>query len=60
MQPCFWSDVSCCRFAEKKQRSPLEGVPFAVIDAIDVLPYPTTAGTSYVRPKPSARPFDQS
>lgn len=37
------------RFGENKQRSALEGVPFAVIDAIDALPYPTTAGTRYVR-----------
>lgn len=27
----------------------LDGVPYAVIDGIDALPYPTTAGTSYVR-----------
>ena len=30
--------------------SVLDGVPYTIIDGIDALPYPTTAGTSYVRP----------
>ena len=29
----------------------LDGVPYTVIDGMDALPYPTTAGTSYVRPR---------
>ena len=29
--------------------SVLDGVPYVVIDQVDALPYPTTAGTTFVR-----------
>ena len=35
------------RYASRMAR-PLEGVPFAVKDVADALPYPTTAGTSFM------------
>jgi len=42
----------CCseRYAKGTAR-PLEGVPFAVKDVADALPYPTTAGTSFMADK---------
>ncbi|KAG2454611.1 hypothetical protein HYH02_000452 [Chlamydomonas schloesseri] len=36
------------RLREGRARSLLEGVPFAVKDAADALPYPTTCGTTFV------------
>ena len=40
-------------FGRHKQGRPLsalDGVPYTVIDGMDALPYPTTAGTTFVRP----------
>ena len=42
------SAASTSRWAAGKPLSVLDGVPFAVKDAIDALPYPTTAGTAYM------------
>lgn len=38
----------CCRYKQGKPLSCLDGVPYAVIDGIDALPYGTTAGTTFV------------
>ncbi len=38
-----------------KPRSLLEGVPVAVKDEIDLVPYPTTVGTSFLGAKPVAK-----
>lgn len=47
------------RYKQGRPLSVLDGVPYAVIDGIDALPYPTTAGTSFVRPcSPSASAED--
>ena len=36
------------RWAAGKPLSVLDGVPFAVKDIVDALPYPTTAGTAFL------------
>ncbi len=38
-----------CRYKQGRPLSVLDGVPYTIIDGIDALPYPTTAGTSFVR-----------
>jgi len=43
------------RFAKKKPLSLLDGVPIAVKDEVDMLPYPTTVGTRFLGKKPAAR-----
>ena len=60
--PCAWliswseEDIlrqardSSERYASGTAR-PLEGVPFTVKDVADALPYPTTAGTSFMADK---------
>ncbi|PSC68462.1 fatty acid amide hydrolase-like [Micractinium conductrix] len=40
--------ASTARWAAGTQLSPLDGVPFAVKDCVDALPYPTTAGTAFM------------
>jgi aspartyl-tRNA(Asn)/glutamyl-tRNA(Gln) amidotransferase subunit A len=40
--------ASAERWAAGRQLSPLDGVPFAVKDCVDALPYPTTAGTAFM------------
>lgn len=40
--------ASTQRWAEGRPLSPLDGVPFAVKDCVDALPYPTTAGTAFM------------
>ncbi|PNW86966.1 hypothetical protein CHLRE_02g103350v5 [Chlamydomonas reinhardtii] len=42
------AEESTHRLREGRARSLLEGVPFAVKDAADALPYPTTCGTTFV------------
>ena len=37
-----------CRYKQGRPLSCLDGVPYTVIDGIDALPYPTTAGTTFV------------
>lgn len=39
-----------CRIQAGKPLSALDGVPYAVKDNTDALPYSTTGGTTYVRP----------
>ncbi len=41
------------RYASKKPLSPLDGVPVAVKDEVDMLPYPTTVGTSFLGKEPA-------
>lgn len=41
----MWND----RYAKGEALSPLDGVPYAVIDSIDATPYPTTSGSTFVR-----------
>lgn len=40
--------ASAQRWAAGRPLSPLDGVPFAVKDLVDALPYPTTAGTAFL------------
>ena len=40
--------ASTDRYAAGRPLSPLDGVPFAVKDCVDALPYPTTAGTAFM------------
>jgi Asp-tRNA(Asn)/Glu-tRNA(Gln) amidotransferase A subunit family amidase len=40
--------ASAERWAAGLPLSPLDGVPFAVKDCVDALPYPTTAGTAFM------------
>jgi hypothetical protein len=37
------------RYRQGSPLSVLDGVPYVVIDGLDALPYPTTAGTTFVR-----------
>ncbi|KAK9841850.1 hypothetical protein WJX81_007196 [Elliptochloris bilobata] len=46
---------STARYRAGAPLSGLDGVPYAVIDGIDALPYPTTAGTSYLGAKRPVR-----
>ena len=43
------------RLAEGRPRGVLEGVPIAVKDEVDMLPYPSTVGTRFLGAKPAAR-----
>ena len=38
----------CGRHKQGRPLSALDGVPYTVIDGMDALPYPTTAGTTFV------------
>lgn len=42
--------MACGRHKQGRPLSALDGVPYTVIDGMDALPYPTTAGTIFVRP----------
>lgn len=44
------SAITHCRYKQGKPLSILDGVPYAIIDGIDALPYGTTAGTTFVSP----------
>ncbi|GAB4823263.1 hypothetical protein N2152v2_010309 [Parachlorella kessleri] len=51
------------RYAAGQPLSPLDGVPFAVKDCVDALPYPTTGGTAFMaawRPATGTNPAVQS
>lgn len=45
---CRTCVMHACRYQAGAPRSILEGVPYAVKDVADALPYPTTAGTSFL------------
>lgn len=45
-----WTTLQC-RIQAGKPLSALDGVPYAVKDDTDALPYSTTGGTTYVRPQ---------
>ena len=47
-QLCQQAAASAQRWAAGRPLSPLDGVPFAVKDSVDALPYPTTAGTAFM------------
>ena len=46
----IWLGPHACRIQAGKPLSALDGVPYAVKDNMDALPYSTTGGTTYVRP----------
>jgi len=46
--------ASAARYASKMPLSPLDGVPVAVKDEVDMLPYPTTVGTRFLGQRPAA------
>ncbi len=43
------------RYRRGAPRGPLDGVPVAVKDEVDMLPYPTTAGTRFLGTTPASR-----
>lgn len=44
--------VSTARYQAKKPLGPLDGVPMAIKDEIDMKPYPTSVGTSFLGKQP--------
>ena len=46
--------ASAERYASGKTLGPLDGVPVAVKDEVDMLPYPTTVGTRFLGQQPAA------
>ncbi|TVQ24657.1 MAG: amidase [Spirochaetaceae bacterium] len=42
------------RYRSRRTLGPLDGVPVAVKDEVDMLPYPTTVGTSFLGASPAA------
>lgn len=49
------AEESAARLQAGQPRSFLEGVPVAIKDEVDMLPYPTTVGTRFFGQKPAAR-----
>jgi Asp-tRNA(Asn)/Glu-tRNA(Gln) amidotransferase A subunit family amidase len=47
--------ASAARYAARAPLSPLDGVPVAVKDEVDMLPYPTTVGTCFLGKQPVTR-----
>ncbi len=45
--------ASSLRYLQGRSLSPLDGVPVAVKDEIDMLPYPTTVGTGFLGKEPA-------
>ncbi len=43
------------RYAKKRPLSPMDGVPVAVKDEVDMLPYPTTVGTRFLGKEPAGQ-----
>src|SRR5271157_3180986 len=41
------------RYKEGRTYGPLDGVPIAIKDEVDMVPYPTTAGTSFLGNSPA-------
>jgi Asp-tRNA(Asn)/Glu-tRNA(Gln) amidotransferase A subunit family amidase len=48
------AEASAERYRAGKVLSPLDGVPIAVKDELDQVPYPTTVGTSFIGSAPAA------
>jgi Asp-tRNA(Asn)/Glu-tRNA(Gln) amidotransferase A subunit family amidase len=46
---------AAARYAARAPLGPLDGVPVAVKDEVDMLPYPTTVGTCFLGKQPAAR-----
>ena len=46
---------SAARYHEGRPLSPFDGVPVAVKDELDMLPFPTTVGTRFLGEKPAAK-----
>ena len=49
------AELSTELLKKKKPRSFLEGVPVAIKDEVDLLPYPTTVGTKFLGAKPAVK-----
>ncbi len=49
------AEVSTELLKKGKPRSFLEGVPVAIKDEVDLVPYPTTVGTSFLGAKPASK-----
>ena len=47
--------ASAGRFAAGRPLGPLDGVPVALKDEVDMLPYPTTVGTAFMGQSPAAQ-----
>jgi Asp-tRNA(Asn)/Glu-tRNA(Gln) amidotransferase A subunit family amidase len=47
------AEASAARYSEGKPLSLIDGVPVAVKDEIDMLPYPTTVGTAFLGKSPA-------
>ncbi len=47
------AEAAAQRLKDGKRLSPLDGVPVAIKDEIDMLPYPTTVGTSFLGKQPA-------
>ena len=43
------------RYIQGKPLGPLDGVPIAIKDEVDMVPYPTTVGTSFLGSQPAGR-----
>jgi Asp-tRNA(Asn)/Glu-tRNA(Gln) amidotransferase A subunit family amidase len=58
---CLEDDVlaqareSTRRFKQGTPLSPLDGVPIAIKDEVDMIPYPTTVGTKFLSPSPASK-----
>ncbi|MBE0411346.1 MAG: amidase [Anaerolineales bacterium] len=58
---CLENDVlaqareSTRRFKQGAPLSPLDGVPIAIKDEVDMIPYPTTVGTKFLLPSPASK-----
>ncbi|MFU8771153.1 MAG: amidase [Anaerolineales bacterium] len=58
---CLEDDVlaqareSTRRFMKGAPLSPLDGVPIAIKDEVDMIPYPTTVGTKFLLPSPASK-----
>lgn len=47
------AEESTRRYSDGKPRSPFEGVPIAIKDELDMVPYPTTVGTAFLGSSPA-------
>ena len=49
------AEASAARYRQRRPIGPLDGVPVAVKDELDQVPYPTTAGTTFLGRGPAPR-----